>query len=219
MDNQRLAYLCDRLQKITEAVYRVTDLFSDKEPLKWELREKAISIFTKTISLKDKNILEKDAFVSGAEELINQQIVLLSLLIENKSAASINFEILRDEYRAVEKLILKEKETKKELIKLGSFQNGARPGLLMDNGQSNGQITTECPIKKKEKEGFGGKDRKEKILNILKEKKEIAVGELAVVFKDYSGKTIQRDLKEMAEKGVVRKEGTKRWRRYVLNNF
>ncbi len=34
--------LCDRIQKITEALYRVTDLLSDKEPLKWQLRDSAI---------------------------------------------------------------------------------------------------------------------------------------------------------------------------------
>ncbi len=56
--NEYIAYLCDKVQRITQAVYRVTDILSDKEPLKWEMREKAVSLFTALTSFQNKDYPE-----------------------------------------------------------------------------------------------------------------------------------------------------------------
>ena len=47
MDNIKdiYGYVTDRIQKLTAALYRVTDLLSDKEPLKWTLRDKALNLY------------------------------------------------------------------------------------------------------------------------------------------------------------------------------
>ena len=46
MDNIKDIYgfVTDRIQKLTAALYRVTDLLSDKEPIKWTLRDKALNL-------------------------------------------------------------------------------------------------------------------------------------------------------------------------------
>lgn len=255
-NSEQLAYIFERAKKVTEALYRVTDLLSDKEPLKWETREKAVAVFNNLITTKNKHFLEKVSFLTEAEGGIDELLVLLSLLSCGRDISGINFSVLKDEYSAVGKLISKEKD-------IGDFSEiffGGRQNLIsqsngQDNGQmnSNGQSDIQTDIKKTEQKkdenivlnnqqklmqrppktkerfnnilpniiaipassGSKNQERKSKILNIVKNKGRITVGELAGIFKEYSEKTIQRDLVEMTEKGLLDKEGDKRWRIYI----
>ena len=45
------AFLMDKAKKLTGALYRVTDLYSDKEPLKWALRDRAMTVYTSVMSV------------------------------------------------------------------------------------------------------------------------------------------------------------------------
>ena len=238
MSNNQLAYICDRIQKITEAVYRVTELFPDREPMKWEIREKSVSIFSVLVSIKNGNVLEKNSKFERIENAINQLLALLSLLSKSNSISSANFDILSDEYELVKKVILKLKQ-KQNLIKfdLGGENNilpapttknstkGHSNGQRKSIGQDIGQVkTNKLVVNKQEKnlprltrvKAGKGKDRKNKILSIIKDKKEVSIGELSSMISECSEKTIQRDLLDMINQGIVAKEGDKRWRRYML---
>jgi len=46
----------ERIQKLTEALYRVTELFPDKEPLKWQLRANAIELLDFLATAEGKEI-------------------------------------------------------------------------------------------------------------------------------------------------------------------
>ena len=64
---------------------------------------------------------------------------------------------------------------------------------------------------------LGLSDRKNTILRLIKERGPSSVGDLArLIDVSLSEKTIQRDLNAMAETGVLKKEGEKRWRRYFI---
>ncbi len=88
-------FLCDRAQKITEALYRVTNLLADKEPLKWQLRDNAIKFL-------DFLMFSEDQELMGAENIFYsiRKISRLLQLAYSSSAfvSSINFEVLRREY-------------------------------------------------------------------------------------------------------------------------
>ena len=60
MNPQYFAYICERVQKVTEAVYRVTDLLADQEPLKWDIREKAVAVFSGLASLKKEERIREE---------------------------------------------------------------------------------------------------------------------------------------------------------------
>lgn len=192
--NQNLAYLCDRIQKITEAVYRVTDLLHEKEPVKWEIRKRALSIFTELTSFQNKHLLERKAGFEKIENSINQLTALFSLFSENKTISGVNFGILKQEYESAKSSMSIPQEKSQKAKKL----QPARIGQSI--GRANGHIDS----------------RKTRILDIIKQRKEITVGELSGVFTEYSGKTIQRDLLEMVNKGLLKKQGDKRWRKYML---
>ena len=59
--------------------------------------------------------------------------------------------------------------------------------------------------------------RHDLIINALKGQSNLTVKDFSKVIKDCSQKTIQRDLLELVSKGVVKKEGQRRWSRYSLS--
>jgi hypothetical protein len=60
------------------------------------------------------------------------------------------------------------------------------------------------------------KDRTDKILSLIKDKKEISIKDISLVFTDCSEKTIQRELNSLVAKGQLNKTGAKRWSRYAI---
>jgi DeoR/GlpR family transcriptional regulator of sugar metabolism len=54
------------------------------------------------------------------------------------------------------------------------------------------------------------------ILNVLKGQSNLTVKDFSRVIKDCSEKTIQRELIELVEKGIVKRDGERRWSRYSL---
>lgn len=60
------------------------------------------------------------------------------------------------------------------------------------------------------------KERKRKILSLMKEDKWTSIREISVSLPELGAKSIQRDLLEMADAGILKKIGDKRWRKYSL---
>lgn len=58
--------------------------------------------------------------------------------------------------------------------------------------------------------------RYEVIINLLKKTKEISVKDVSSIVSDCSEKTIQRELLNLVGKGVLKKEGERRWSKYSL---
>lgn len=60
-------------------------------------------------------------------------------------------------------------------------------------------------------------ERKENILKILKQKRDASINDISALFKDISSKTIQRDLSDLIDEGLIVKEGSRRWSKYNLS--
>jgi len=180
----------DRIKKLTSALYRVTDLLSDKEPLKWTLRDKAIDIYSNLINNK----------FDGFSIIIN----ILDLFLPESSISNLNYDILKKEYIKLKSFI---EENKKSII--------PEQKLVIDLsiGQSPIRHTREKEQKLKEpKEN----NRKEKIIEFLKDQGSKTISEITPLFEQISEKSIQRDLIDLVRLGKVVTEGEKRWRKYKL---
>ncbi len=60
--------------------------------------------------------------------------------------------------------------------------------------------------------------RRNTILKLIKDKREVTIREVSVVVPDVSEKTIQRELLNLVSEGVLKKTGEKRWSKYSLNS-
>jgi len=306
----------------------VTDLLPGQEPLKWQIREKSVSVFSTLASIKGKHFLEKRMCLDRIEITIEELEILLGIFSGEKTMSGYNFQILREEYEKVKNMIAKEKG--EDPFVKAIIGGGSEPKRLQENynghkgqikkevmsektykGQINGQQenitdnisdventslmadekvsvddvfrdetniaveeTIELPEPRNKKiellsspdveennepeveessdilrqrifasaspsregnqarkeppatiavsaeiQGSSvGQSRKDKVFRIVKEKGRVTVGELASIFPDFSEKTLQRDLLEMVDKGLLKKEGDKRWRVYLLNS-
>jgi hypothetical protein len=59
-------------------------------------------------------------------------------------------------------------------------------------------------------------DRTTMIISLLKKRDGLTIKDFSTVIKDCSEKTIQRELLSLVEKGVLKKEGERRWSKYSL---
>lgn len=59
-------------------------------------------------------------------------------------------------------------------------------------------------------------NRRNTILKIIKDKKEVTIKDISTLIADVSEKTIQRELITLVSEGVLKKVGEKRWSKYML---
>lgn len=205
----------DKIKKLTEALYRVTDLYNDKEPLKWALRENGIFIYHHLLSSEpswDKEI--SDSF----DEIVK----ILDLASLGGFVSDINFEILKKEYQKMKIFI--ESYFPKEKIYL-DFNFGQELPILIDK-----PVKTQPEIKEHKGQNSKGQKnknkaqekseaRKQKIINFLKENDKKTIKEIALIFEGINNKSIQRDLADLVKEGALFTEGEKRWRLYFISKY
>lgn len=237
----------DRIRKKTErlasAIYLLTDFFSDKEPLKWLLRKRTLRIIPKTISLKLSYLPKekKENILNDIEVSTMKSVSLLETAYMGGLISEMNFSILQKEFN---NLINMGKSYGKSISNLNQnlkkdfFQedlyktdykghhnyNMSDRGVSYNNSQkykSSGQLSNLAdnkPLEKKDKEESDKKNKRQlKIIEIIKDKKEVSIKDIADMIKDCSEKTIQRELMSLVQSGVLKKEGEKRWSKYSLN--
>lgn len=223
-DLENFNHLTEKCRKITEALYRVTDLMPEQEPLKWGLRERAMNIFSKITELKDIPTYKK---ARNLEEVIHSVSGILNFL-ELASAASfisqLNFEVLKREYLALVNFIEDRKEEflPTEQILIQSLPVGgnflAEKNDKGHNGQKNKKTIKEMSIRKDEV-NLMDINRRSKIISILNDNKDwVSVKDIISAFDDVGPKTIQRELSAMVNQGLLKKIGEKRWRKYGIKS-
>jgi len=85
---------------------------------------------------------------------------------------------------------------------------------VMNNIKTNQNVSV---VKKDNllRSNFNDKEeRSNKIIALIKDKKEISIKDISTTLTDCSEKTIQRELNSLISKGQIKKSGSKRWSRY-----
>ncbi len=203
-----MAYLQAKTDKLTTALYAVTDFVSDQEPAKWQLRDRALDLLTEVLKTKNVNGLTKTVRLEKLICDIDQIVKILEVVAMGGAASRMNLSILETEYKALRDMLSGRLEQQ-----LGSWLAVSEPKPLLIEpivDPSSVQTLPTRPKKKDEKQG-----RKTQILDFLKGKGWLSVTDIARVAPNYSTKTIQRELNAMIDKGLIRKKGEKRWSRYL----
>ncbi|MEK7213662.1 MAG: hypothetical protein AAB637_00895 [Patescibacteria group bacterium] len=214
-------YLFKKTEKIVSALYLVTDFIKDSDPVKWEIREKCMSLISTTSTmngtlLTDKNYLLQTYFSFSMELLSLMRVISNSGLISN-----MNFSI-----------ITKELELLVEFMKKQSSHNAHPEGFVL----SEKFFATDVSMPEKiyesresdkdyvkghiKKDNIQIKDKKnnrqENILNLLGKSSNLTIRDFAKVITNCSEKTIQRELISLVKNGIVKKVGERRWSTYSL---
>jgi predicted transcriptional regulator len=220
-----LIYIFKKTEKITAALYLVSGLLKDDEPMKWELRDRGIDLLTSSFTASsslpgDKNVVIQSLFTAALETLSLLGVARISNLVSEMNHSLLVREIdnvvglLRDRLAASAEnagYVLSEKFFRTEEIARSKRSEDRADGGEQGNGPEikaihQGQAATQ---QKKSQ-------RQENIINILKGQSNITIKDISKAIKDCSEKTIQRELSELVDKGVIKKEGERRWSRYSL---
>jgi DNA-binding transcriptional ArsR family regulator len=206
--------------KISEALYRTTDLMYDGEPLKWKIREAAIKIAEAIMVGLDKNVaIRRESVV---DSLVKDAVFYLDLAASSAFISQKNFDVLCREYtmlaRRISVFVEKSNQSISDMPILDIH--------LTDKDISDKELLQVEKIGANMNSSVGGNttvvgnnDRRRVILDELKQKKSLSVSEAKEIFDGaISEKTVQRELASMVEEGLLIKEGEKRWRRYFLKH-
>ena len=246
-----------KAEKITTAIYMVTDFIPNNDPLKNRIREISLSMISDTrkmsYSLTGDLYFQLSRVIASAWEIVsvmevavvvgfisdmNYQILKNALIdfisdLRNRqriegfskihdmkfiqgTAGDIRlksdfFRVTDSDMERVKEEVLKPEA--EDTFKDSSYRTFYK-GQTEDNKMSF--------IKNEQKELINKaksnpklNERKDKIYALVKEKKDISITDIVSFFKEYSQKTIQRDLVSLVEEGRIKKVGDKRWSRYL----
>lgn len=214
--------------ELTLALYRVTDFFPQGEILKRQLREKANEIFGNVTEYGYTDGREQEPLILLAK--VETMKGYLRVARSMRLVRPINLTILEREYEFLEHFF------KQELV--GSHVSGDRdqnPIGTSCNQQYDQQVHDVPRAKDSERsrppeKGTARKaqrrgstqrianmtDRQKKILGYVEKASQAKIGDLSIVLTGVSAKTIQRDLHDLVQKDILKKDGQKRWTTYSL---
>lgn len=226
--NGHFAFIFKKTEKLVTAVYMITDFIKDNEPLKWKIRESALSLLSLNISFATVSLAERKLLIKEYHSLALEIVSLSSVAQHSGLISEMNFTILSREFNGLVSTIEKDenKKANEETVILdpGFFSVEGQKPTLIQQPEYKGQISrTEIslplaqPKPTKASEPRDGKEsRRGAIVRLLSKKSGLSIKDFADSIKGVSEKTIQRELLAMVAAGVLKKEGERRWSTYSL---
>ena len=241
-----LRELTARALNLTLALYRVTDLLPQEEPLRRGIREKGGEIFAAVISARHSDDLKlKKGDVDHAWVATEILLGYLAMARTLGCANPLNFLVLEREYRSLRDDISVEETSLKDSVRessKGQTEKKSQPerkknesvSPIKSNPSSIPLSRTSAGVDSngvKAPPSWTGvsesmpprpaktgsaNDRQKAIIGHLSDKGQAKISDFYETFDGVSSKTIQRDLQDLVARNVIRKEGDKRWTIYTL---
>ena len=229
-------FVYKKTEKLATALYMVTNLFPDNEPMKWTLRKKVGDILSFTITYKNIISSKRKDFSDEIKTKVLELVSLLEVASRSGLVSFMNFSVLEQEFSNLIRIIdlqsISNKESQSSNLSKSFFHVPNPEPNLQNNNQdmsSNDEyglydtingvqynfvkdtniLMDKSPLKRT--------NRQETIINLLKKKKDLNIKDIAQVIKGCSEKTIQRELISLILAGIVKKTGERRWSKYSLN--
>lgn len=233
-----LLYVFKKTEKITAALYLVSGLLKDDEPMKWELRDHGMDLMSASFMASsnmpgDKSSVIQSLFTAALETISLLNVAKISNLVSDMNHALLVREIdavvamLRD--RLAENAenagyVLSENFFRTPDMFSTGFKADHRPGGVSHDKGAHGHGSAQTKQEQGKTRVLEGhttvqakKDnRQDAIINVLKGQSNLTIKDFSKVIKDCSEKTIQRELIDLVDRGIVKKEGERRWSRYSL---
>ncbi len=243
-----LLYVFKKTEKITAAIYLVSGLLKDDEPMKWELRDRGMELMSSSFIASSAVPGDKSAVIQSLFSSALETISLLNIAKISNLISAMNHTLLVKEIDQVVALlkdrlaesaenagyVLSENFFRTPDLFGSGFRTDHRAGDMKGSIGSNRQDSL-LRRTSEDEAGFKVQDsrktrylqghssvqvkkgnRQEAIINVLKIQSNLTIKDFSKVIKDCSEKTIQRELIELVDRGIVKKEGERRWSRYSL---
>lgn len=261
-------YALKKIERITRAVYLVTNFFSEHEPLRWRLREENMRLLDHLSRATD-STGRGDVSVDVSFIKRSLQMILASLGIAHAAGliSEMNYAVIKNEYEGLLASFTSETESdgnrspllfpsgffevqreleskerfekylygsvfEKELLRtntppvpsrndrdvtqdaepVDNFYKGQEDTIkdIKDIKRTDSKKTSDISSE------ISKTKRRDIILQLIKNRKEITVKDVANEIQTVSEKTLQRELIALVEEGTLERIGARRWSRYRL---
>ena len=113
--NDFFNFLEMKTEKLVTAVYMITNFFSDKEPIKWKLRDVSLSMLSDASVLKDKTQAEQTNLFMAMLSSVGESLSLLEISHLSGFISEMNYTVLKHEFLMMSEHISQREEVKKTL--------------------------------------------------------------------------------------------------------
>ncbi len=195
-------YFVSKAEKLTTATYILTESLKDAEPLKWRLRDRSLSLLSDLMARQFSAVINRTVF-----EILS----LIDLALAGRLVSEANFNILRREYSAL-----------REGLVAGDYQtedldfSAPLPEKTIRSPQPAPSLLASRPFLASTENAPTRPDRVKLITEVIRGKGSAPIKDIAQALPALSSKTVQRELNRLVEKGIVKREGERRWSRYQL---
>ncbi len=237
-------FIFQKTEKLVKGIYLLTSHMSDKEPMKERARHISHKMLGSVLEMSDriwgeetyhKNLLSAITEIStlfdiaehtkmisrNNHHIINTELTKLANFLitsaSNYSSAKIAFEpnLFDGDYNFVQDQVFPNSHQNQNHIKSDFVKDNYKGQTQSDRTTINSDmsltknVVPEKIIKDKN-------NRQEIILSMLKSGVKLTIKDFAKNIKGCSEKTIQRELLSLVSKGVLKKEGERRWSKYFI---
>lgn len=209
-----------QVEAISKAVYLVTDLFPQDEPLRMSLRRVAIdtvesedkvSCFLKLnslIKLSHSINLITDMNADLLVKVINDQLTELNKKEDKKEIHIDKVLGIEDNVQIVEQSVVVIENKDKVGVVMEERVEKKVPTITINNNTQNIKTINNISM------DIGS--RRKRILEIVRARGAVTINEFIEAIKGCSSKTIQRELTSLVLSGTLKKTGERRWSKYSL---
>lgn len=200
--------------RISGATYKLTDYFDPDEPARHYMRESASKLVVSVVSYTGSLPVEPSLLIKDITDSINSLMSFIDVLNMADIVSRTNFEIMRAELLSLKELVENYFHDRYgHALTLDDFMKKIDVPVLPEKVSFNGQLAALSEIRSN---GVTrGSDRQVKIFEYIKSKGSSSIRDLVLIIKGCSEKTIQRELQALIEAGLIKREGERRWSRYV----
>jgi len=240
-DDSVFYFLYKKIERISLAVYLVSDFFDLRESLRWDLRSTVNNILENVFDLYEGKISKNNIY----SDIIKLES-LFTLAYQSRLVSDMNYEIIKEEigrFRNEVMIVITTHSRDKQTMITNTFFNVEIPENTKQSfdKKTDNSHKGHSPIKnvfykkdsiKKEVKVNGAikkndkslnlisqpkkSGRKEQILELIKKNQPVSIKDISHSFEGVSEKTIQRDLTQLIDQGVLKREGERRWSTYSL---
>ncbi len=232
-DNMNSVFLFKKTEKVVGVLYLFTKFLPESDPLFGEIKRQGLSL----LSLVSETTSNNSSWTFEARQKLKVLILnLISMLGVARLAgflSEMNYSVIVPELTSLLDVANKEQSFGLSVSReVFNVESGTQVQQLKDQkliiqktGVFNKGHSSKMSFKNKTKDSspdteevqFKRQDRRGLILDVFnKSKGLLSVKDIAFSIKDCSEKTLQRELLALVDLGILKKEGERRWSKYIL---
>lgn len=202
-------FLFKKTEKLSSALYMVSNFFDKEDPIAKRLKEIAVEILSLKSNSKD---------IAEIKDKVSETVSLLRVGYLSGFISEMNKNVLERESRKIAENCQTYLDSK--FLPQSFFVKKEQPLIkdtvdnIKDSPVSSNRVALDVPTAKPVKKSY----RKDIIVDFLKKKESATIKDIALKVKGCSEKTIQRELADLVNSGMLQKKGDRRWTQYSLIN-